>query len=194
MKVEGLFVPLRLSVALSCPLKMSTKALAAIAKVKSDHILKVTLQTVIFTSAFILNFGFVYSLHYVFGSKRKEIDHYRAGFVVRSKGEHKWASLRLPWMAILSKAWGLISHRPDCRTWMEITFDNLFHTHKRVASSRKDQLDCVCDFSADDTPCPLNRGEETMRGPRSNSPGRWPPLLRCLTLGHVYLGTKVSRC
>jgi len=82
-KVEGLFVPLRLSVALSCPLKMSTKALAAIAKVKSDHILKVTLQTVFFTSAFILNFGFVYSLHYVFGSKRKEIDHYRAGFVVR---------------------------------------------------------------------------------------------------------------
>lgn len=40
VKVEGLFVPLRLSVALSCPLKMSTKALAAIAKVKSDHILK----------------------------------------------------------------------------------------------------------------------------------------------------------
>ena len=32
----------RLSVALSSPLKMSTKALAAIAKVKSEHILKVT--------------------------------------------------------------------------------------------------------------------------------------------------------
>jgi len=29
---------------LSSPLKMSTKALAAIAKVKSDHILKVTLH------------------------------------------------------------------------------------------------------------------------------------------------------
>lgn len=39
-KVQDLFVPLRLSVALSSPLKMSTKALAAIAKVKSDHILK----------------------------------------------------------------------------------------------------------------------------------------------------------
>lgn len=39
-KVEGLFVPLRLSVALSSPSKMSTKALAAIAKVKSEHILK----------------------------------------------------------------------------------------------------------------------------------------------------------
>lgn len=64
--------PLRPSVALSRLLKMSTKALAAIAKVKSEHILKVTMRR---KSLFGLIFGslsFVYFLEYsVFRIKAK---------------------------------------------------------------------------------------------------------------------------
>ena len=77
-KVEGLFVPLRLSVALSSPSKMSTKALAAIAKVKSEHILKVILQRKSVLGFIFESFSFVYFLNILcFGSKRKEIGHSR---------------------------------------------------------------------------------------------------------------------
>lgn len=63
-KVKGLFCTPRLSVALSSPLKMSTKALAAIAKVKSDHILKVTLQMKLLIRFVLNNSSFVYLLEH----------------------------------------------------------------------------------------------------------------------------------